>query len=303
MKERFQGPLDLVQLPPLMEATSGAPEIKIGLIDGPVALDHPALSKGHIRELAIGGSSACTRQTSASCVHGTFIAGVLSATRNGVAPAICPSCTLLVRPIFGEAVVLGALVPSATPEELAAAIVECVAAGARVLNLSLALTSSSVGGEKALGQALDYAARRGVIAIAAAGNQGIVGSSLITRHPWVIPVAACDSAGRPLSYSNLGNSIGRRGLSAPGENITSLGSSGKTLALGGTSVAAPFVTGAVALLWSLFPAASAANIKLAIASAHDSARRGVVPPLLNARQAWLALAQMSGRIAGHVATV
>jgi subtilisin family serine protease len=292
-----------VQLRPLMEATSGAPEVKIGLIDGPVALDHPALSKDHIRELASGAGSACTRQASASRVHGTFIAGVLSATRISAAPAICPRCTLLVRPIFGEAVASGATVPSATPEELAAAIVECVAAGARVLNLSLALTSPSAGGEEALGQALDYAARRGVIAIAAAGNQGMVGSSLITRHPWVIPVAACDSAGRPLGYSNLGNSIGRFGLSAPGESIASLGSSGRTLVLDGTSVAAPFVTGAVALLWSLFPATSAANMKLAMASAHGSARRGVVPPLLNARQAWLALAQVSGRIAGHVATV
>jgi transcriptional regulator with XRE-family HTH domain len=119
MKEHFHGPLDLVQLRPLMEATSGAPEIKIGLIDGPVALDHPELSKGHIRELAIGAGRACTRQTSLSCVHGTFIAGVLSATRNGEAPAICPSCTLVVRPIFGEAVALGGPVPSATPEELA----------------------------------------------------------------------------------------------------------------------------------------------------------------------------------------
>jgi subtilisin family serine protease len=105
-----------------------------------------------------------------------------------------------------------------------------------------------------------------------------------------------------LNYSNLGNSIGRRGLSAPGENIASLGFGGKPLTLGGTSVAAPFVTGAVALLWSLFPAASAANIKLAMALAHDSARRGVVPPLLNARRAWLALAQISGTV-GHVATV
>jgi hypothetical protein len=102
MKERFQGPLDLVELSPLMEATSGAPEIKVGLIDGPIALDHPALSKSHIRDLAIDGGGACARQTSAGCVHGTFVAGVLSATRNGVAPAICPNCTLLVRAIFAR---------------------------------------------------------------------------------------------------------------------------------------------------------------------------------------------------------
>ena len=49
--------------------------------------------------------------------------------------------------------------------------------------------------------------------------------------------------------------------------MTSLGSEGRPLTLGGTSVATPFVTGAIALLWSEFPAASAAQIKLAIAKA------------------------------------
>ena len=41
---------------------------------------------------------------------------------------------------------------------------------------------------------MNHAAHRGVITVAAAGNQGTVGSSAITRHPWVIPVAACDTA-------------------------------------------------------------------------------------------------------------
>ncbi len=285
--------VDLVKLPPLMQLTSGAPEIRIGLIDGPVALDHPALSTRHIRELPGGTRGACARAKSVACVHGTFVAGVLSAKRNGIAPAICPDCTLVVRPIFSENAHEDVRVPSASPEELAAAVVDCVGAGVRLLNLSLALASPSARGERALGQALDHAARHGVIVVVAAGNQGTVGSSLITRHPWVIPVAACDSEGRPLSYSNLGNSIGRRGLSAPGKNITSLGPDDRPLTLGGTSVAAPFVTGAVALIWSAFPATSAAQVKVAIALAHASARRSVAPPLLNAWQAYLALARIA----------
>ena len=43
----------------------------------------------------------------------------------------------------------------------------------------------------------------------------------------LIPVAACDLQGRPLNESNLGSSIGRRGLMAPGVAITSLGRNGK----------------------------------------------------------------------------
>jgi subtilisin family serine protease len=190
---------------------------------------------------------------------------------------------LLVRPIFSETTPANETIPSATPEELAAAINECIDAGARLLNVSAALAQiPSAKGKRALEQALDYAARRGVIVVAAAGNQGMVGSTVITRHSWVIAVIACDRHGRPLSASNLGNSIGRRGLSAPGEGITSLGTDGKAIPSGGTSVAAPFVTGAVALVWSEFPDAGAGELRMAIAQAQHQARPTVVPPLLNA---------------------
>ena len=216
-------------------------------------------------------------------MHGTFVAGILCATRSSAAPAICPGCTLLVRPIFSETPAASELIPSATPEELAAAIIECVDAGARLVNLSAALAQvPSAKGERALTQALDHATNRGAIVVAAAGNRGTVGSTAITRHPWVIAVIACDRRGRPLNESNFGNSIGRRGLSAPGEGITSLGTDGKAAPSGGTSVAAPFVTGAIALVWSQFVGASASHIRVAISQAHTPRWRTVIPALLNA---------------------
>jgi hypothetical protein len=52
-------------------------------------------------------------------------------------------------------------------------------------------------------EALNHAARRGVIVVAAAGNEATLGSSIITRHRWVIPVVACDVQGRPINESNL----------------------------------------------------------------------------------------------------
>ena len=204
-------------------------------------------------------------------------------------PPFAPNCTLLVRPIFAEATSGREHMPSATPKELAAAIIECIDAGARVINLSLALAQPSTKGEQSLEEALNQAVRRGVIVVAAAGNQGTIGSSAITRHPWVIPVVACDIRGRPMNESNLGSSIGRRGLRAPGDGITSLGAEGQSLTLGGTSVAVPFVTGATALLWSAFPSATAAHIKLAVTQASTPRRASVVPPLLDAAAAYQVL--------------
>lgn len=279
-------PLDLVKLTALMELTSGRAETKVGLIDGPVAMDHPDLASGNIRALPGKLSGACALANSAACMHGTLVAGILFAKRSSAAPAICPNCTLLLRPIFAETTSTNGHMPSATPEELATAIIDCVEADARVINLSAALAQPSSKGERRLQEALHYTAKRGVIVVAAAGNQGTVGSSAITRHPWVIPVVACNDQGRPISYSNLGNSIGRQGLSAPGEGISSLVADGKQFSFGGTSAAAPFVTGAIALLCSEYPSASAAQMKTAVTQTYGLRRTTVVPPLLDAWAAY-----------------
>lgn len=286
-------PTELVKLTALMKRTSGIPEVKIGLIDGPVVIQHADLAKEHVGEIPGNNGAACTQANSTACVHGTFIAGILSANRNSPAPAICPSCTLLIRPIFTDTTAGREHMPSATPQELAAAILQCINAGVRVINLSLALAQPSTKGEHALEEVLTLALRRGVLIAAAAGNQSTLGSSAITRHPWVIPVVACDPRGRPINESNLGSSVGTRGLSAPGDNVTSLGSEGQSLTLGGTSVAVPFVTGAIALLWSEFPAATAAQIKLALIP--GARRASVVPPLLDASAAYQSLMMSNAR--------
>jgi subtilisin family serine protease len=183
--------------------------------------------------------------------------------------------------------------PSATAEELSRAIFDVIDAGARVINLSVALEGASPRGERGLREALDFALRRGVVVVGAAGNQGSVGSSVITGHPWVIPVAAYDRRGRPMDLSNLGASIGRRGLGAPGEAITSLGTTAEPLTMGGTSAATPFVTGAVALIWSEFPAATAAEVRSAVIWAAAPRRTSIVPPLLNASAGYRAMSSGS----------
>ncbi|HEV8588824.1 MAG TPA: S8 family serine peptidase [Pyrinomonadaceae bacterium] len=273
-----------------MQLNSGRTDVAIGLIDGPVARNHSDLISSNIREIPGRLAATCARANSVACMHGTFVAGILCAKRGSAAPAICPKCTLLVRPIFAEGSSVNGHMPSATPEELATAIIDCIEAGAYIINLSAALAQPSSKGERKLQEALDYSARRGVIVVAAAGNQGTVGSSAITRHPWVLPVIACDLRGMPIDYSNLGNSIGRRGLSAPGDGVRSLGTNGEAPTVGGTSAAAPFVTGAIALLKSIFPNATAAELKIAITRAHVLGRSTVVPPLLDAWAAYQGMA-------------
>jgi subtilisin family serine protease len=158
-----------------MELTSDQTEVVVGLIDGSVLKKHPELVGASIREISGELSGQCVQASSTACIHGTFVAGILCGKRNSAAPAICPNCTLLVRPIFAETTLGSEQMPSATPADLAAAIIESIGAGAWVLNMSMAIAQPSSQGERELQETLDYALNRGVIAVAASGNQGTLG--------------------------------------------------------------------------------------------------------------------------------
>ncbi len=88
------------------------------------------------------------------------MAGILPAKRGSLAPAISPKCTLLVRPIYRETPTGGAQLACADPDGLAAAILDCIEAGARILNLSLALRQPRGGSERRLETALDHSISR-----------------------------------------------------------------------------------------------------------------------------------------------
>jgi subtilisin family serine protease len=288
--------IDLVKLRSLMDRSEGIPDVRIALIDGPVVLDHPGFSGATIGSVSAADRLACERAHSDACVHGTLVAGVLVASRDSGAPGICPQCTLLVRPIFFDAATAARGGARATLEDVAAALTECVAAGAGVINISASLDVPSCTNERCIHDALEYAVRRRVIVVVAGGNQNAIGSSVMTRHSWAIPVVACGANGRPTPDSNLSHSIGRWGLAAPGEEVSSLASQGGIRRFSGTSAAAPFVTGTVALLWSLFPRTTANDMRAAILQ--PKVRRGrLVPPVLDAEAAFAVLAGGRERVA------
>jgi subtilisin family serine protease len=272
--------LGLVRLNGLMAGQSGRPDVVVAVIDGPAQTGHPDLAGASIEVLPGGpagpGGAACRVPDSVACRHGTFVLGMLCARRGTDAPGICPGCTMLLYPVLAEA-------PAsleAGPADLAAAVLACVDRGARIINLSLGVRGTALTRSKDFDDAVDHAMRRGVLVVAAAGNHGLVGPAPLVSHPWLIPVAACDWTGRMLRMSNLGIGVGRTGLAAPGRSVLSTAPGGYQRT-SGTSVAAPFVTGTAALLWSAYPAASAPQLRAALLRS-DERRRSVVPPLLDA---------------------
>jgi subtilisin family serine protease len=268
----------LIQLSSL-DSQSGRPRIAIGIIDGPVNTSHPDFAHATIKVVNQEGPSVCAVAGSPACVHGTFTAGVLCAGSASVVPGIYPEALLISRPLFCEAQDLNQC-PRVTPEGLAGALHEVLGAGAHVVNLSLGLAAPVTGRYDILHKAFTEAQRRGVIVVGASGNQGRIGHNPLFDHPWVIPVAACDERGHIIGLSNIGPSVGTRGVMAPGKNIKGVKASGGYLNMTGTSVAAPFVSGAAARLRALYPQADPRLIRDALLGGRRT-RRTVIPPLLN----------------------
>lgn len=286
-------PLELTGLKPIMNISSGSPDVIIGLLDGSVDVNHPAFQGANIKTATHSQLTACKSASDMACVHGTFVTGILSAKRGVSAPAICPDCSIFLNPIFEQPFHNGlkhedVQPPSITPKELSKAITETIDFGAKIINLSAGLSVSSITSYDEIKESYDYALQKGVIIVVAAGNQGNIGSNPLVNHEWPIPVAACDADGRLGAISNFGHSIGTRGLMAPGINIKSAYPGGQYIHMSGTSFAAPFVTGALALLWSVFTKATAAELILALKRGSSSNHRhpSIIPPILNVNETY-----------------
>jgi hypothetical protein len=174
--------------------------------------------------------------------------------------------------------------PSARVTELAKAITVAVAAGAKLINLSLAIVGDDAEDHAELAAALDRAEASGTVLVVAAGNQGPAGGPLLS-HPVTIPVVAVDSACKLLPDSNLGPSILGRGLAAFGHEVPGYAPGGGMTSMSGTSVAAAVATGTLARLWSERPGAHGTEIRAALARLGP--RNEAVPPMLD-RNSFLA---------------
>ncbi len=143
-----------------------------------------------------------------------------------------------------------------TDVQAAEAIEYAVQNGAKVINCSF----TGINTDPVFTQAIDYADSEGVIIVAAAGNNALdLDNPLIgfAAYPNVLTVASIDSDGDLSSWSNYGAATVQ--LAAPGSNILSTLFGGDGY-MSGTSMAAPFVTGTVALVEAAHPTWSMSQV-------------------------------------------
>lgn len=137
-------------------------------------------------------------------------------------------------------------------------------------HLNLVATNNSYAGDgysQALKDAIDRAGASNIVFVAAAGNAGrnldiLPQYPAAYKSPSIISVAALTSSGDVAIYSNFGEKS--VDLCAPGDDVMSTVPTDSYASHSGTSMAAPHVTGAVALYAQRHPGLSARQLKAAI---------------------------------------
>lgn len=170
--------------------------------------------------------------------HGTHVAGIVSAATNngtGVSSIGFQGSLLPVKVLDNTG--------AGTYGDVASGIIYAADNGARIINVSLGGPSSS----RTMQDAVKYAASKGAIIVAAAGNNANNSPVYPAAYPGVIAVSASDQNDSLASFSSYGSDIY---VSAPGVNIISTYSSGGYATMSGTSMAAPLVSGLIGLALS-----------------------------------------------------
>ncbi|PYQ53223.1 MAG: hypothetical protein DMF78_09530 [Acidobacteria bacterium] len=133
--------------------------------------------------------------------------------------------------------------------------------GAKVLNMSFSRPTSS----PELKRAIDNATGNGLVAVAAAGNDGQATLVYPAAYSNVMGVASTTNADTRSSFSNYGSNL--VWVAAPGEGVITTYPFGSFAAAWGTSFSTPFVSGGAALLAGLQGGASYSQVSSAIARA------------------------------------
>lgn len=214
-------------------ATKGL-AVKAAILDTGIDLDHPDLQnniKGNVNTINP------LKNGNDDNGHGTHVAGTVAAIDNDIGViGAGPEIYLYAVKVLGKN-------GSGWLSDLIEGLDWCINNRMQVINMSLGSSSDN----QSFHDAITKAYRAGIVVAAAAGNSGTSGGAISypAKYPETIAVSAIDQFDRLAYFSSYGPEVD---LTAPGVNIQSTYNNGYYKTLNGTSMAAPHVSAAAALV-------------------------------------------------------
>lgn len=262
--------------------------VTIGVIDSGIDTANPEFA-GRIASASadIAGSRGLTNPDDD---HGTMVAMVAAGARNGIGVmGMAFNATIAAMRVDAPGTCASSAGCDFFDTNIATGINNAVAAGAKVINLSLGGSTAS----NAVTRAIANAASAGVVIVVSAGNDGATDPdafALALRHAGNGNVIIAGSVGATNAISTFSNRAGAEAswyLAALGENVCCKYANGTIEYVNrngttyytvyeGTSFSAPQISGAVALLRQAFPNLTAAQaVQILLTSASDAGATGV----------------------------
>lgn len=259
-QEQYQWNLPVIRTEVGWDVTRGKEDITIAIVDTGIDLNHPDLKNRLTEGYNVIENNNYPDDDNG---HGTHVAGIIASETNneqGVAGITWFNKIMPIKAMEAEGY--------GTTFDIAKGIIWATDHGADVINLSLGNYQPS----SLMKQAVDYAYKKNVVMIVAAGNDNSKQPSYPASYPQVLAVSAVDPQGKRASFSNYGDYID---VTAPGVQIPSTYFNQQYAALSGTSMAAPHVAGLAGLIRSANPNLSNKQVMNIIKStAYDLGTKG-----------------------------
>ena len=258
----FQWNLRRIGMEQAWDLRPSAADVVVAVLDTGVDLIHPDLKPNLLLDQGYDFlDDLASPQDDES--HGTAVAGIIGAignNREGVTGIAWHVKLLPIKALNSQG--------RGPDSAMVKAILYAADNGARIINISSTGTRYSA----ALETAVQYAEDKGALVVAAAGNTGNADNAV--NYPaafdGVVAVAAIDTNDQLAPFSQRQSYVA---LAAPGVDVPSTAWAGAGRGLyasqSGTSIAAPHVSGAAALLWALRPDLAAADIVATLRSSAD----------------------------------
>lgn len=247
---------------PQAHQTTQGRGVLVAVVDSGVDAKHPALAGAVLEEF-----TAVDAKARSDSSHGTAVASIIAA-RKGMT-SVAPQAQILSVKTFARDRKLGRTI--ANTFDILKGIDYAVTKGAKILNLSFAGPRDPL-----MQDALSIAAQRGIVIVAAAGNKGPKAPPAYPgAYDDVIAATATDSKDKLYKKANRGAYVA---IAAPGVDVLAAGRKNGYGLNSGTSMAAAYVSGSVALMLQANPQLNSASaVERLAASAKDLGDSGKDP--------------------------